>query len=41
MISEKLIEILKKDGIVSIATLGNDGIHMVNTWNNYVKISPE
>jgi len=41
MISEKLLEILKKDGIVSIATLGNDGIHMVNTWNSYVKISPE
>lgn len=41
MISEKLHEILKKDGIVSIATLGADGIHMVNTWNSYVKISPE
>lgn len=41
MISEKLLEILKKDGIVSIATLGEDGVHMVNTWNSYVKISPE
>ena len=41
MISEKLLEILNKDGIVSIATLGGDGIHMVNTWNSYVKISPE
>lgn len=41
MISEKLLEILKKDGIVAIATQGTDGIHMVNTWNSYVKISPE
>lgn len=41
MISEKLLEILKKDGVVSIATLGEDGIHMVNTWNSYIKISPE
>jgi flavin reductase (DIM6/NTAB) family NADH-FMN oxidoreductase RutF len=41
MISEKLLEILKKDGIVSIATQGEDGLHMVNTWNSYVQISPE
>ncbi len=41
MISEKLLEILKNDGVVSIATLGEDGLHMVNTWNSYVRISPE
>jgi len=41
MISEKLLEILKKDGIVSIATQGKKGLHMVNTWNSYVQISPE
>jgi len=41
MISEKLLEILKKDGVVSIATLGEDGLHMVNTWNSYVLISPQ
>ncbi|MCM0080178.1 pyridoxamine 5'-phosphate oxidase family protein [Geomonas sp. Red32] len=41
MIPEKLLEILKQDGIVAIATLGEDGPHMVNTWNSYVKITEE
>lgn len=41
MIPEKLLEILKKDGIVAIATLGKNGPHMVNTWNSYIRISPE
>ncbi len=39
MIPEKLMEILKQDGIVAIATLGPDGPHLVNTWNSYVRIS--
>jgi len=41
MISEKLLEILKKDGVVAIATLGKDGPHMVNTWNSYIRVSSE
>jgi len=41
MISETLLEILKKDGVVAIATLGKDGPHMVNTWNSYIRVSPE
>jgi len=41
MITEKLLEILKKDGVVAIATLGKDGPHMVNTWNSYLRVSPE
>jgi len=41
MISEKLQEILKKDGVVAIATLGKDGPHMVNTWNSYIRVSSE
>jgi hypothetical protein len=32
--SEKLLEVLKLDGVVAIATLGQDG-YMVNTWNSY------
>lgn len=27
------------DGVVAIATLGQDGPHMVNTWNSYVRIT--
>ena len=41
MIPEKLLEILKKDGIVAIATLGEDGPHLVNTWNSYIRISAD
>ena len=41
MIAEKLLEILKQDGVVAIATLGQDGPHMVNTWNSYIRISPD
>ena len=41
MIPGTLQEIMKKDGVVAIATLGADGPHLVNTWNSYLKISPE
>jgi len=41
MIPEKLQEILKKDGIVAIATLGRSGPHLVNTWNSYVQITED
>jgi predicted pyridoxine 5'-phosphate oxidase superfamily flavin-nucleotide-binding protein len=38
---ETLLEVLKKDSIVAIATLGPDGPHMVNTWNSYVRVSED
>ena len=41
MIPEKLQEIMKKDGVVAIATLGTDGPHIVNTWKSYLKISQD
>ncbi|NOU35212.1 MAG: pyridoxamine 5'-phosphate oxidase family protein [Kiritimatiellaceae bacterium] len=41
MIPEKLQEIMQKDGVVAIATLGADGPHMVNTWNSYLRISQD
>lgn len=41
MISETLREILKQDGVVAIATLGQEGPHMVNTWNSYIRISDD
>ena len=41
MIPETLQEIMKTDGVVAIATLGPSGPHMVNTWNSYLKISPD
>ena len=41
MIPDKLREVLKKDGVVAIATLGPDGPHLVNTWNSYVRITDD
>jgi hypothetical protein len=41
MITEKLLEILKQDGVAAIATLGQDGPHMVNTWNSYIRVSAD
>lgn len=40
-IPEKLKEVLKKDGVVAIATVGPDGPHMVNTWNSYIRLSDD
>jgi hypothetical protein len=37
-IPEKLLECLKWDGVVAIATQGPDGPHLVNTWNSYVQV---
>ena len=41
MIPDKMREVLKKDGVVAIATLGQDGPHLVNTWNSYVRITDD
>lgn len=41
MIPDKLLDILKQDGVVAIATLGEDGPHLVNTWNSYIKIAAD
>ena len=40
-IPETLLEVLKKDGVVAIATLGPDGPHLVNSWNSYIRVSEE
>ena len=41
MIPEKVLEIMKHDGVVAIATLGADGPHMVNTWNSYLQATAD
>ncbi len=40
-IPEKLREVLKHEGVVALATLGQDGPHMVNTWNTYVRVTDD
>jgi hypothetical protein len=41
MIPEQLLEVMKQDGVVAIATLGKDGPHMVNTWNSYLRTTED
>lgn len=41
MISEKLQALMQQDGVVAIASLGPEGPHLVNTWNTYLRISPD
>ena len=36
-IPEAMLQVLKCDGVVALATLGPDGPHMVNTWNSYIR----
>ena len=35
---EKLYEVLKHEGVVSIVSWGNTEPHITNTWNSYIKI---
>lgn len=41
MIPETLQQILRQDGVVAIATLGQDGPHLVNTWNSYLRVTDD
>lgn len=41
MIPDKMLEILKYEGVVAIATMGGDGPHMVNTWNSYIVVTQD
>lgn len=38
MYSEKFLEVLTKEGVVSIVTSGKDGAHVSNTWNSYLTL---
>ncbi len=41
MIPEQLLEVLKHEGVVAIATQGENGPHLVNTWNSYIQTTPD
>ena len=38
MLPEKLLEVLKHEGVVSITTWANNEAHVTNTWNSYLKV---
>jgi hypothetical protein len=40
-IPQKLREVLETDGVVAIATVGENGPHMVNTWHRYVRLTAD
>jgi len=39
MIPEKMKEVMKHEGVVAIATQGENGPHLVNTWNSYLALN--
>ena len=41
MIPEKLTEVLKHEGVVSIVSQGAKEVHVINTWNSYIKITED
>ncbi|MGE5653856.1 MAG: pyridoxamine 5'-phosphate oxidase family protein [Bacillota bacterium] len=41
MFPEKLTEVLQHEGVVAIATQGQDGPHLVNSWNSYIQVTDD
>ncbi len=41
MIPQKLREVLNGENIAAIVTQGEHGAHVVNTWNNYIKLTAD
>lgn len=41
MITEKFLEVLKEEGVVSIVSIGEEEPHLVNTWNSYLVLTPD
>lgn len=39
MIPEKLVEVIKHEGVATIGTYADGNIHLSNTWNSYIQIS--
>jgi len=38
MFTEKFLEVLNHEGVVSIVSCSNNEAHVVNTWNSYLVI---
>jgi hypothetical protein len=41
MLTEKFYDVLKKEGVVSIVSWGEDEPHIVNTWNSYLVVTSD
>lgn len=38
MLNKKFFEVISHEGVVAIVTSGDNGTHVVNTWNSYLVI---
>ena len=41
MFSGTFYEVLKCEGVVSVTSWSNDNVHVANTWNSYLHITPD
>lgn len=41
MFNKSFLEVLKHQGIVSITSWANENVHVVNTWNSYLRITTD
>jgi flavin reductase (DIM6/NTAB) family NADH-FMN oxidoreductase RutF len=41
MLNEKLIEVMSHEGVVAIVSCGDNGAHVVNTWNSYLVVKDD
>lgn len=41
MFNKSFLEVLKKEGVVSITSWANDNVHVSNTWNSYIRITKD
>jgi hypothetical protein len=41
MLTEKFLDVLKKEGVVSIVSWGIDEPHVVNTWNSFLVVTSD
>lgn len=41
MIPEKMLEVLKHEGVVAVVSQGPEGVHVINTWNSYLTITSD
>ena len=41
MLTEKFLEVIKNEGVVSIVSWGIDEPHVVNTWNSYLVVTSD
>ena len=41
MLTEKFHETIQQEGVVTIVTVGEQGPHLVNTWNSYIVVTED